>query len=332
MSAPSSPLHPEGEDLLQAALSDAFTPPPLPLAPTSQPTPSPKPQIDSPPDHEPEPAVPPPPPSASALEHAAWQAEYDAQLAEWRRQSADARARAEQERARWEERRAAGGSDGWTSLSASSLSGPPHHGAPVSGSPSPVDVRDLVAGEAQGAPAGEVEVEAEAEVATASTGTQTAPPHSQSGHAQERSQTSSSPHWEDVPSSLTSSYPSLSFPDTSLPHSPSASHPSQSQHDEHASGQSARDAGSSAHAHPSRAHGDAAPSATLAIFDASLSARTRVWALVSSLGINLVLPFVNGVMLGFGEIFAKTVVVGWLGWRVPGGVGLGPQPVRKERK
>lgn len=41
-------------------------------------------------------------------------------------------------------------------------------------------------------------------------------------------------------------------------------------------------------------------------------------ALFSSLAINLLLPFVNGVMLGFGEIFAKNVVVGWLGWKVPG--------------
>jgi hypothetical protein len=37
------------------------------------------------------------------------------------------------------------------------------------------------------------------------------------------------------------------------------------------------------------------------------------------------LPFVNGVMLGFGEIFAKTVIVGWLGWgpTVATNVGLG---------
>jgi hypothetical protein len=33
----------------------------------------------------------------------------------------------------------------------------------------------------------------------------------------------------------------------------------------------------------------------------------------------MLLPFVNGVMLGFGEIFAKNVVVGWFGWKkVPG--------------
>ena len=32
---------------------------------------------------------------------------------------------------------------------------------------------------------------------------------------------------------------------------------------------------------------------------------------------NLLLPFVNGVMLGFGEIFARRVVTGWVGWKVP---------------
>jgi hypothetical protein len=64
---------------------------------------------------------------------------------------------------------------------------------------------------------------------------------------------------------------------------------------------------------------------TLAVFDSTLPASTRFWALVSSLSINMFLPFVNGVMLGFGEIFAKTVVVGWLGWgpAVAANVGLG---------
>jgi hypothetical protein len=47
--------------------------------------------------------------------------------------------------------------------------------------------------------------------------------------------------------------------------------------------------------------------------------------LVSSLSINMLLPFVNGVMLGFGEIFAKTVIVEWLGWgpKVATNLGLG---------
>lgn len=60
------------------------------------------------------------------------------------------------------------------------------------------------------------------------------------------------------------------------------------------------------------------PSATMAIFDANLPLQTRLGALASSLAINCLLPFINGVMLGFGEIFAKNVVVGWLGWKLPG--------------
>jgi len=64
-------------------------------------------------------------------------------------------------------------------------------------------------------------------------------------------------------------------------------------------------------------------SVTLAIFDSSLSTRTRVLAFASALTVNLLLPFVNGVMLGFGEIFAKNVVMGWLGWSAPAAnVGL----------
>lgn len=72
-------------------------------------------------------------------------------------------------------------------------------------------------------------------------------------------------------------------------------------------------------------------SVTLSIFDSTLSPTTRVKALLSSLAINLLLPFVNGVMLGFGEIFAKNVILGWLGWKTPpavGVVGLGRKPFR----
>jgi hypothetical protein len=51
---------------------------------------------------------------------------------------------------------------------------------------------------------------------------------------------------------------------------------------------------------------------TLAVFDNTLPVSTRFWSLVSSLSINTLLPSVNGVMLGFGEIFAKSIIVGWL--------------------
>jgi len=62
-------------------------------------------------------------------------------------------------------------------------------------------------------------------------------------------------------------------------------------------------------------------SLTSAIFDSSLSRHTRLTAFFSSLAVNLLLPFVNGVMLGFGEIFAKNIVMDWLGWNLkPGSV------------
>ena len=139
-------------------------------------------------------------------------------------------------------------------------------------------------------------------------------------HAHARSRLSSPPDaseaehkWEDIhssdPDSLASSYPSLSFP--SDPHSPSSSAPHalppHAHHHHHG------------HPHP---HGPEhapeprreAPSTTQAVFDTSLSPRTRVLALVASLAVNIGLPFINGVMLGFGEIFAKEVLVVWFGW------------------
>lgn len=105
--------------------------------------------------------------------------------------------------------------------------------------------------------------------------------------------------WEELgPSSLTSSYPSLSFPSGILtPHS---------------------------HAHPhldpaatAPARSPAVRGPTQAALDTSLSPRSRALAILSSIAINVLLPFVNGVMLGFGEIFAKNVVVKWFGWKVP---------------
>ncbi|WVW86076.1 hypothetical protein I302_108115 [Kwoniella bestiolae CBS 10118] len=55
------------------------------------------------------------------------------------------------------------------------------------------------------------------------------------------------------------------------------------------------------------------PSLTLSLFDPSKLTLRRVLAVI---GINLVLPFINGVFLGFGEIFAREAVrVGKLVWR-----------------
>ncbi|KIK12966.1 hypothetical protein PISMIDRAFT_418845 [Pisolithus microcarpus 441] len=61
------------------------------------------------------------------------------------------------------------------------------------------------------------------------------------------------------------------------------------------------------------------PSTLPSILDGTINRRTRLSLILSSLAINLLLPFINGVMLGFGEIFAKDVLVGWLGWRLRSG-------------
>ncbi|KAF8962775.1 hypothetical protein BDZ97DRAFT_1905165 [Flammula alnicola] len=125
----------------------------------------------------------------------------------------------------------------------------------------------------------------------------------------EKTATDESQKWEDVPS-VTSSYPSMSFPEHNETPPPS---------------------------HPQPTPQQVPVSATLAIFDSSLSTRTRLTAFFSSLAVNLLLPFVNGVMLGFGEIFAKNVVMEWLGWKPSGpgsiatNVGLRGSP-REERQ
>ncbi|KAJ7127059.1 hypothetical protein C8R44DRAFT_780318 [Mycena epipterygia] len=211
------------------------------------------------------------------------QSDYESHVESWRAQSAEARQKAEMERARWEAIRAAekqeaalqkaaipadsgggGGGEiasdhGWETVGNTQL--------PRPSSPSPADSRDLVTGEPQKHVAPKESAEAV--------------PKSQS--AQDTGDESQK--WEDVSSPLTSSFPSMSFPDRTNTPSPHPPPPV------------------------------ALESATLAIFDPSLSTRTRVTALFSSLAINLLLPFVNGVMLGFGEIFAKNIVLEYFGWR-----------------
>ncbi|KAJ6619681.1 hypothetical protein B0H10DRAFT_1946524 [Mycena sp. CBHHK59/15] len=209
------------------------------------------------------------------------QSEYESHVETWRAQSAEARQKAEKERARWEAIRAAekqeaalrqaaipvgsrGGeivSDhGWESVGNTEEAARPS-------SPSLVDSRDLVTGESQKHTIPKESVQA-----------------AQKSHSPQETGDESQ-KWEDVSSPLTSSFPSMSFPDRTNTPSP--------------------------HPHPP----PALESATLAIFDPSLSTRTRVTALFSSLAINLLLPFVNGVMLGFGEIFAKNIVLEYFGWR-----------------
>lgn len=153
------------------------------------------------------------------------------------------------------------------------------------------------------------------------------------GHEKLASEADSPKHdkWEDIPSEMESSFPSISFP--SDPHSPSSSHHAQRdlKHLPH------EDDPSHSHHHGETAkQGPSGP--TFAVFDQTLSRRTRALALFSSLAINVLLPFVNGVMLGFGEIFAKNVIVGWFGWKAPStvasnvGVGVASPGQRSKRR
>ncbi|KAF8501618.1 hypothetical protein F5888DRAFT_1673895 [Russula emetica] len=331
-----SPLRPHGEDLLKAALSDPFSvPPDLPRVSPSQPQSpsSPPPPLDSHPASDPTAPVTEPSssssPSASisvsSEEQEAWRGKYDAQVVEWRRQSADVRARAEAERARWEERRARereqqqqqqalmqgiprantgvsaespststseweAVSVGTTQRSASSESAPSH--SQQEGPPT----QNLPRSTSSNAPP-----------------TRTAPPDA--GPQARTGDPSDSPPWESV-LSPTSSFPSMSFPEPSRPHSP-------------APRETTTTTTLAASARPATT-----ASVTLAIFDHALPVRTRIWALFSSLSINMFLPFVNGVMLGFGEIFAKTVIVEWLGWgpTVVTNVGLGASSQNRSKR
>lgn len=220
-------------------------------------------------------------PSSSSV---SWKAEYEAQVETWRAQSSEARKKAENERKRWEEvralereeaaRRNAEHEAGWETVSNSRktdstvASGLHIH--------SPADSRNLVTGES----------DRQFTLSATSSAPPTAVPRTHS-HPDAESQ-----KWEDIHSSVTSSFPSMTYPERSETPSPSQNRPAPSQP-----------------APP--------PTTTLAIFDSTLSTRTRVKALFSSVAINMLLPFVNGVMLGFGEIFAKNLIMGWLGWKIP---------------
>ncbi|KAG7089769.1 hypothetical protein E1B28_011423 [Marasmius oreades] len=271
---------------LEEALAESFNPPPLKRQSLVQP-------LDNP-------GAPGNPEEAANMNEAqassesvdpgeveAWKSEYEEHVQEWRAQNAEARKKAEQERARWEairgqesgegKRRPSYEESGWQTVSGQQ-SLVASSNVPRLGPPSPADVRDLVSGERSRNP----------------------PPASTSATNPERQDT-----WEELPSELTSSYPSMSFP--SEEHSTPPEHNKPSSHQE---------------IHPSF-------TVTGAIFDSSLTTKTRVKALCASLAINILLPFVNGVMLGFGEIFAKNVAFRWLGWNTPGSVasslGLGPR-------
>ncbi|KAJ7284914.1 hypothetical protein C8J57DRAFT_703725 [Mycena rebaudengoi] len=211
------------------------------------------------------------------------QSEYESQVETWRAQSAEAREKAEKERARWEAIRAAEKQEAALRKAA--------------GIPSGETMSDH-GWETVGNTGGNARLSpSPADARDLVTGESqkhpipvesVAPPkaHSTQDTGDE------SQKWDEVSSPLASSFPSMSFPDRTNTPSPHPPPPAPLE------------------------------SATLAMFDQSLSTRTRVTALFSSLAINLVLPFVNGVMLGFGEIFAKNVVLEFFGWRavapVPG--------------
>ncbi|KAJ7727294.1 hypothetical protein DFH07DRAFT_231768 [Mycena maculata] len=264
----------DDEDPLATALSDAFV-----SSPSLRHDPKNSTQLDTAGTSAPSTSTTESSPSSDLVDDAS-QSEYESHVQEWRAQSAEAREKAEKERARWEAIRAAEKQEAALRKAAlpvdSGVGGEITHGwetvgssqAPRPSSPSPADSRDLVTGEPQ------------KHIITKQVG------------AAQKSQSAQDPgdesqKWEDVSSQLTSSFPSMSFPDRTNTPSP--------------------------HHHPPPPA--ALESATLAIFDPSLSTRTRVTALFSSFAINFLLPFVNGVMLGFGEIFAKNIVLEYFGWR-----------------
>jgi len=211
-----------------------------------------------------------------------WKAEYEAQVQSWRSQSSEAHEKAEKERSRWESVRAIQKEDATKRKAPGIADEPPNSIVHPVGESSNITSADTTSSSNT--------VSSETGSGYISASTQVEPvvetPISRQDTATEESQ-----KWEDVPS-VTSSFPSMSFPE----------HFEQTPHDRRVAPQ------------------PAPVSLTSAIFDTSLSRRTRLTAFFSSLAVNLLLPFVNGVMLGFGEIFAKNVLMDWLAHLRPGSV------------
>ncbi|KAI9061001.1 hypothetical protein FKP32DRAFT_1594676 [Trametes sanguinea] len=318
-------LNREEEDLLQSALATAFSPAPLPrqsVAPEPAPEPAAGSSTVAVPESEPQSEASAATGEAESTEDA-WKEEYEAHVAEWRKRSAEQRQQAEERRAHWEAIRAKEREEGkgresvlsWENLSSSVTTA-----ATAADSPSPADARDLVTGEAQG---GHSKEYLESVLPGAHASPSSSPPENENSQPASEPESSKQEKWDDMTSSLTSSFPSMSFP--SDPHSPSSSArrdlpppPHHHQHP-HSAGHAHGPGHLHGHHHPHHHDGAEGPkTATLSVFDSSLSPKTRALALFSSLAINVLLPFVNGVMLGFGEIFAKNVVVQWLGWKIPG--------------
>ncbi|KAI9568241.1 hypothetical protein HD554DRAFT_786216 [Boletus coccyginus] len=295
--AESSPLQSDDHQLLQAALQHPFEPAEVPLSSSSTTSVS--------------PSAPEPTPSEAPLTgDDSWQSEHASQLSEWRAQSAAARAKAELARTKWEALRAA------EKAEREALGQPP-------------ESWDGLGDHITASAAAATEIVSHSVSASVASLSSVEHVHSReqpeqnAEHAEQHGKTESgspSQRWEHLSSSPTSSYPSMSFPEGSVPESPSS--------------QPAVPAPTSApvpaqtHLHP-RAGQNLAyvpPSTLPSIMDNRVAPRTRLSLTLSSLAINLLLPFINGVMLGFGEIFAKDVVVGWFGWKTRHGstaAGLG---------
>ncbi|KZS94253.1 hypothetical protein SISNIDRAFT_549430 [Sistotremastrum niveocremeum HHB9708] len=255
-----------------------------------------------------------------------WREGYDSYVSQWRAESAIARKKAEENRAKWEsvrEQEAKQGKsrkDEWEDLvaSRSSEQAPASKPAPApaaaagTDSPSVADTRGLTSGETPGGH-GKERLE---EVIPPPPGptepypadmNEESPPASQ--HTRPADSLATSQQWDNVQLSGSSSFPELSFPSRSRSPSPHRA----------------------AKAVPPPVV--APPSATLTVFNSSLPKRTRLLAVASAVAINFCLPFLNGVMLGFGEIFAKQLVH-WLGWKIPGGpaTALGIRSGRSTRR
>jgi len=230
----------------------------------------------------------------------AWKDDYEKYLAHWQAESAVARQKAEETREMWEKRRAEEKKAGkerkydWESYIQPPSQVQDHHRRKTSVG----DARDFVPGaEAQKGSGKETldsmlpPIEEPNPPYPSSLNNPQTSKHSPDSNSSERE----NPEWTQVnnPRSVESSFPDISFP----------SHPS-TPHRQHS--KLSEKADKKDLPHP--------PSATLTIFDSTLSTRTRLLALTSALAINFLLPFVNGVMLGFGEIFARNVV-SWIGWK-----------------
>ncbi|KJA22902.1 hypothetical protein HYPSUDRAFT_40371 [Hypholoma sublateritium FD-334 SS-4] len=285
-------------DLLESALDQAFSVPPPREAPPAEVEPVAETTASTASLEE---SLQPVETSTDSLEDS-WKAQYEAQVQNWRSQSAEAREKAEKERLKWEAIRAIEREEAAKRRAAGIVDDPPPI---VSGTKS--EIWDSV--EEFSITTGSTSFTGAVQSETFEQPTLTVPDENPSSvlPRTDSQLEHESQKWEDVPS-VTSSYPSLSFPEHS------ESPPSKSQ----------------------PAPPQAPVSVTLAIFDPSLSRQTRLTAFFSSLAINLFLPFVNGVMLGFGEIFAKNIVMQWFGWKPTGPAStvtnVGLRGTRKERQ